>query len=320
MGSQWNATWSLDSLVGWNDGELEKTLDHRNSYCMKWSLAYETLWNQAILTSNIFAQNLYWRSQGAIAGTGSMPPWHDRLDKPAVTWCSYYWTIAIISKLRPDMISSLEKDPTFPHQTTSQRSQRSAVSLWPRSIRSSALELRRFATRDSRDVQTRPFSQVLMGWGRTCRELKALKAFNHSNDNVETGQVSHWQLNLSIVNKLFRRCWTLLYLQRRSSSSLFWQGLCPQQIRMRVMNPLRAGPQFAEACFSNAKTFKAAKSPQVRPCMPQGLPKNARSQAQDLTEPWHHEIPPHFCIFFAIEIRTRRASTILRPDLNLDRH
>ena len=126
MGSQWNATWSLDSLVGWNDGELEKTLDHRNSYCMKWSLAYETLWNQAILTSNIFAQNLYWRSQGAIAGTGSMPPWHDRLDKPAVTWCSYYWTIAIISKLRPDMISSLEKDPTFPHQTTSQRSERSA--------------------------------------------------------------------------------------------------------------------------------------------------------------------------------------------------
>lgn len=47
----------------------------------------------------------------------------------------------------------------------------------------------------------------------------------------------------------------------------FLQGLCLRQIRMRVTNPLRAGPQFAEAFFSNAKTFKAAKSPKfARAC------------------------------------------------------
>lgn len=221
------------------------------------------------------------------------------------------------------MISSLEKDPTFPHQTTSQRSQRSAVSLWPRSIRSSALELRRFATRDSRDsrdVQTRPFSQVLMGWGRTCRELKALKAFNHSNDNVETGQVSHWQLNRSSVNKLFRCCWTLLYLQRRSSSSLFFAGAMPAADQDEGDEPAACRATVRGSVFFKCQDLQSSKIPQVRPCMPQGLPKNARSQAQDLIEPWHHEIPPHFCIFFAIEIRTRRASTILRPDLNLDRH
>lgn len=228
------------------------------------------------------------------------------------------------------MISSLEKNPTFPHQNTSQRSE---YLLW--SIDSlpqrSAFGPDQFVPRhwsfgDLQRVTCKLVLFLRFSWGEAV-PAESWKAF-HSNDNVETCKVSHWQLNLSSVNKLLRTCWTLLYLQRRSSSSLFVQGLCLRQIRMRVMDPLRAGPQFAEACcpvhsrFSNAKTFKAGKIHQFHPwIMSQGLPKNARSQAPDLAEaPWQHEIPPRFCIFFAIEIRTRRASTILRPDLNLDRH
>ena len=256
------------------------------------------------------------------------------------------------------MISSKKTIPTFPQKTSWCNVSAlvnwfvASVSLWPRSIRTSA-ELRIFATRD---VQTnalffsgshgvRPYraqrvekpSTIQTTW----RHVKSVIVNSTFPVSTSLQETLTWlgpncpNLTLLRLNR-FRPCWTLLYLQRWSSSSHFCQGLCLGQIRMRVMDPLRAGPQFGKRkrVVQSFEALAFSKSPKFRkptllenaelPWIVARPPEKRRIPSHRFGHFWvgtvklKHHGTMRFLQIFRDQIRTRRASTILRPDLNFD--